>query len=170
MFRGILKDINGNIILNMESSDKKKIEDWYDNITTPNLTLEILDLEKDRDIIIKKRLEEYPTLEEIVDAMFDGGLDEIQRKRKIVKDKYPLNNILNITADIGWKILEKTRDRYLKNTDYTQLADSPISSSEKRIYRDYRQYLRDVITWYDSKTILKAKVMTFKEWRDWKRV
>tara|TARA_R110002020_G_scaffold245223_3_gene458878 strand:- start:3273 stop:3572 length:300 start_codon:yes stop_codon:yes gene_type:complete len=38
----------------------------------------------------RKRREEYPTLEECIHALLDGGdtLTELQKKRKSIKDKY----------------------------------------------------------------------------------
>ena len=37
----------------------------------------------------RNRQAEYPTIEECVHAMLDGGLDELQAKRQVVKQKYP---------------------------------------------------------------------------------
>ena len=37
----------------------------------------------------RKRRAEYPTIEDCVHAMLDGGLDELQAKRHAVKQKYP---------------------------------------------------------------------------------
>jgi len=37
----------------------------------------------------RKRLAEYPSIEECVHAMLDDGLVELQKKRAVVKAKYP---------------------------------------------------------------------------------
>ena len=37
----------------------------------------------------RKRVLEYPTIDECVHAILDDELDELQVKRKAVKDKYP---------------------------------------------------------------------------------
>ena len=37
------------------------------------------------------------------------------------------------------------RDNYLKLTDFTQLADSPITAEAKEDYRIFRQQLRDIL-------------------------
>ena len=37
----------------------------------------------------RKRQAEYPTIEDCVHAILDGGLDELQAKRQVVKQKYP---------------------------------------------------------------------------------
>ena len=53
------------------------------------------EVDKEKEIVdkinnewLKKRLEEYPTIEECVHAILDGELDALQAKRKLVKDKY----------------------------------------------------------------------------------
>jgi hypothetical protein len=41
---------------------------------------------------LKNRLEEYPTMNDFLNAFFDGGesaLEELQQKRLLVKEKYP---------------------------------------------------------------------------------
>ena len=42
----------------------------------------------------RKRLEEYPSIEECVHAMLDNGLVELQEKRAAIKAKYPKVDIL----------------------------------------------------------------------------
>jgi len=37
----------------------------------------------------RKRQAEYPSIEDCVHAILDGGLDELQAKRQVVKQKYP---------------------------------------------------------------------------------
>lgn len=67
-------------------------------------------------------------------------------------------------VEIKFNKLDKEIKRILKETDYTQLADAPIESKDKKNYRDYRSYLRKVKSQHDSKTILKARVLSFEEW------
>jgi len=45
--------------------------------------------EHDSQEYARNRLEEYPSIEECVHAMLDDGLVELQKKRAIVKAKYP---------------------------------------------------------------------------------
>jgi hypothetical protein len=45
--------------------------------------------EHDAQAYARSRKAEYPTIEECVHAMLDGGLDELQAKRQVVKQKYP---------------------------------------------------------------------------------
>ena len=68
---------------------------WLDaNQTQPSaseITAEIqrLQTEHDAQAYARQRKAEYPTIEECVHAMLDGGLDELQAKRQVVKQKYP---------------------------------------------------------------------------------
>lgn len=60
----------------------------------------------------------------------------------------------------------RTRDKSLKDTDWTQLADVPLDSLEKKNYRSYRSYLRDLPKNVKSGK-LEVKCMSFKEWKKW---
>lgn len=53
------------------------------------------------------------------------------------------------------------RNLYLQQYDFTQLADAPFISAEKKEYADYRQYLRDYTkeeNWWE------AEPKTYDEW------
>jgi hypothetical protein len=52
-------------------------------------SLTIAKAEKDATAYKEKRKLEYPSIEEVVHAMLDGTLDDIQAARAIVKAKYP---------------------------------------------------------------------------------
>ena len=41
----------------------------------------------------RKRQSEYPSLEECIHAILDGELEELQAKRKVVKEKYPKSEL-----------------------------------------------------------------------------
>jgi hypothetical protein len=43
-----------------------------------------------------------------------------------------------------WKELRKKRDELLAASDFTQLADSPLNSEQKQVWRVYRQALRNL--------------------------
>lgn len=70
------------------------------------------------------------------------------------------------SAEECWKKLREERDKILQSTDYTQLADAPISSEVKRLYREYRQYLRKLPNGYNDEYITHYKIETFKEWKN----
>jgi hypothetical protein len=49
-----------------------------------------------------------------------------------------------------WKALRSERDRLLAACDWTQVADAPLTASDKQAWADYRQALRDVPQDFDS--------------------
>lgn len=53
----------------------------------------------------------------------------------------------------------------LDDTAWSMLADAPLSSDGRKLYQNYRQYVRDVPELWQRKQITKLKVMTFDEWR-----
>ena len=71
-----------------------------------------------------------------------------------------------VSVEDAWKELRSKRDELLRNTDYTQLADAPIDSTTKRLYREYRAYLRKLPTSYNDEYIRQYKIETFKEWKN----
>jgi hypothetical protein len=54
-------------------------------------SVEIEDISQEHTIkeVIAKRIAEYPTPAEFLNAFFDGGLEELREKRLLVKEKYP---------------------------------------------------------------------------------
>ncbi|WP_299492958.1 tail fiber assembly protein [uncultured Shewanella sp.] len=43
-----------------------------------------------------------------------------------------------------WNEVKSIRERLLKETDFTQLSDSPLTSDKKLAFAEYRQALRDI--------------------------
>lgn len=66
----------------------------------------------------------------------------------------------------AWKGLREKRDKLLRDTDYTQLADAPIKPDAKKMYREYRQYLRRLPNGYNDEHIRSYKIESFREWRN----
>ena len=61
------------------------------------------------------------------------------------------------------KFIEK-RDSILKDTDWTQLSDTFIKKPKlKKMYREYRQYLRDLPLGVDPKIEKNLTIATFEE-------
>lgn len=88
---------------------------------------------------------------------------EIADKRLITLEKVKLNNgTLKRQVDIE-RVRLKVQD-ILRNTDYTQLPDIPLTYQIKQEYRNYRQYLRD----YPNKLVTGEtrdyNIPTFYEW------
>ena len=54
------------------------------------------------------------------------------------------------------------RDSYLRDTDYTQLLDSPYSEEEIKQYAAYRVYLRN---YTNQENWWEQNPMTFDEWK-----
>ena len=54
------------------------------------------------------------------------------------------------------------RDAMLKSTDVYMLPDFPISDEERQLYKQYRQYLRDLP---ESKDFPDVDVLSFDDWQ-----
>lgn len=63
------------------------------------------------------------------------------------------------------KKLEQDIKLALNETTWSMLSDAPLSQEGKKLYRDYRQYLRDIPDLWKRQQINELKVMTFDEWR-----
>jgi hypothetical protein len=50
-----------------------------------------------------------------------------------------------MTDDELRKIIRATRNHLLQGSDWTQLADSPLTDARKQLWADYRQQLRDLL-------------------------
>lgn len=62
--------------------------------------------------------------------------------------------------------LKPLRDQYLRDTDHSQLADAPYSSEEKKLYRRYRHYLRELPLVIRNGHSKGYEVVSFKEWKE----
>jgi len=65
----------------------------------------------------------------------------------------------------AWNILRGKRDKFLLETDHSQLADAPYVSEEKARYRQYRTYLRNLPSAHTQESIDSAIVKTFEEFK-----
>ena len=61
-------------------------------------------------------------------------------------------------------IKRSERDIMLKATDVYMLIDFPISDEERELYKQYRQYLRDLPA---DENFPDVEVMNFEEWSQW---
>lgn len=61
--------------------------------------------------------------------------------------------------------LRDLRDKYLAETDFTQLPDAPVDATLRSRYVEYRSYLRALPSNYTDQNITSFQVMTFSEWR-----
>lgn len=119
-----------------------------------------------REQVTQKRLAEYPSQLDIIEAMLDGGLDDLQAERIAIKEKYPYPDAVRSSkVDIGWRKFRDARDKALAASDFSQLADAPFDSTTKAEYRQYRQYLRNLPSQHNNSSVWDAKVMSFSEWK-----
>lgn len=72
---------------------------------------------------------------------------EYQQKRSKTEGEIAIDNS-NL-----WQNIRSRRDIELKESDWTQLPDSPLSSDKKNEWQMYRQGLRDVTTYPDPNEI-----------------
>ena len=56
------------------------------------------------------------------------------------------------------------RDRMLALSDFSQLPDVPLTNGEKKAYRQYRRYLRELPVLIERGQVTEFKVMDFKAW------
>ncbi len=52
--------------------------------------------------------------------------------------------------DAKWIELKRVRERLLKEIDWTQMPDSPLTAEQKQAFADYRQALRDLPQQFDN--------------------
>lgn len=84
--------------------------------------------------------------------------------------EYTVEYIDHIPEQVSgyWKMLRDRRNEELSRCDWTQLADAPVDGIKRRLWRDYRQYLRDLPTQYSDETVQDAKIKSFEEYVLWK--
>lgn len=64
----------------------------------------------------------------------------------------------------GFADLRSRRLKCLQETDWTQLADVSLTQDERRQYRAYRQYLRDLPSLHNEESVSSAEVYSYEEW------
>lgn len=52
----------------------------------------------------------------------------------------------------------------LLDTDWSQLSDAPLKTEERRIYKKYREYVRNKKKEYSDDNIKNWKILTYKEY------
>ena len=73
------------------------------------------------------------------------------------------------TLEETWMLVRQKRSRLLSQSDWTQLADSPLDTQEKKEWRAYRQYLRNFTKLHNDDSIIYAKIYSFEEFKSGKR-
>ena len=89
--------------------------------------------------------------------------------RVLLPKEYDLS-VEDVTSELtiaeSWAKLRSERDVILASLDFTQLADAPITSDQKRLYREYRDYLRKLPSQYNDETVVNYKIESFQEWKN----
>jgi len=99
------------------------------------------------------------------------------KKEKISITYYKIKPLYRIIADnledteksAYWNALRNERNQVLKNTDMTMLSDFPLTTKERGIYREYRDYLRNLPLNYNDSSIDRFNIMNFQEWKEFFR-
>ena len=87
----------------------------------------------------------------------------IEDFRRIISEAKIIKNKQEVLDEIV--IIKDKAKKYLKETDYTQLADSPVQGEERLRYIKYRKYLRNIDIIFKQKQILKPYVMDYDTWK-----
>jgi hypothetical protein len=69
---------------------------------------------------------------------------------------------LEVSVEVA---LRNGRDQKLKETDFTQLADAPLTSEEKSEYREYRKWLRELPRLWEEDMLDEPIALTLEQWR-----
>ena len=86
------------------------------------------------------KVESWPTIDNFLQVLESSVGSEVDGKWKAF-------NVRNRTNDEKWDILRSKRDELLKNSDFTQLGDSPSNAVK---WKAYRKLLRDLPTDYPN--------------------
>lgn len=87
-----------------------------------------------------------PDIVDVIDELDEQGNPTGKKTTQINATKQTNKQAAEATAstDRAWKNLRDKRDQMLKNSDYSQLEDSPYDAAKKAEYVTYRQELRDL--------------------------
>ena len=84
--------------------------------------------------------------------------------------KYLGDNLGTIETELFWDKFRKERNKALRDSDCAMLADFPLTTNNSRVlYREYREFLRNLPLNYNDSTISNYKVMSFEEWKEFFR-
>jgi len=106
-------------------------------------------------------------------------IEMLNSKKEAVKKKYYKivpkfyfieDNLGKNVLELFWDNLRLDRNQLLNKTDWTQLADNKIDTKNKQLYREYRDYLRDLPKNYNDDSISKYRIMDFEDWFKFKYI
>lgn len=100
----------------------------------------------------------------VVDVTYNSATQKLNSVTAFIDGDYVKEyEVVNLTADektavdnIHWNKIREERTQKLKDSDWTQTSDSPLSNSKKTEWQTYRQALRDITTQSDPFNITWA--------------
>lgn len=118
---------------------------------------------------VKKAFPEVTNVElffkkDILSAKNFGYIDKILKQIEKVDQEFK-NECENRKANEKIDKVKSIIEQQLLNTTWSMLADAPLSNEGKKLYRDYRQYLRDIPDLWRRKQITELEVLNFEDWR-----
>lgn len=108
----------------------------------------------------------------VVDSKVESRLNsnkelvEIKYFKIVPEFQFLGDNIGALETELFWDKLREERSLVLTNTDWTQIADCSMDSKTRHMYREYRQYLRNLPLNYNDDTVINYTIMSFDRWRD----
>ena len=98
-----------------------------------------------------------------------AGVDNVEISEEVFRniERYVWNGT-DMVRDPDFEVKRRSaevrakRDELLCQTDKYMLADFPVAEDERELYRQYRQYLRDVP---EQEDFPDEAIKTFEEWK-----
>ena len=98
-----------------------------------------------------------------------AGVDNVEISEEVFRniERYVWNGT-NMVRDPDFEVKRRSaevraeRNELLCQTDKYMLADFPVAEDERELYRQYRQYLRDVP---EQEDFPDEAIKTFEEWK-----
>ena len=87
----------------------------------------------------------------------DGNMVDVETKEILVKTKTQEELQFQFMFE-----LRSMRNTLLAHTDWTQAQDTPLSESQRLLYAEYRQKLRDITDTYSNATSMSEVVFPEK--------
>ena len=141
----------------MELSEIKVFIDRWEALFDKNYSVNKLYPEfSNLDIFFKKEIMEAASVK-IADKILTD-IEEVDAEFKLECEKRK--------SEEEAKKLDKEIKEALTDTIWSMLPDAPLSQDGKKLYREYRQYLRDIPDLWRRKQITKLEVMNFDKWRE----
>lgn len=139
--------------------DYRKIAEFcerWDRLFDKNYSYDqVIKDEPNKDVWFKKNIMEYSDVNKAEKLL--GAIEKVDKKAKRDYE-------ISITFEDEIRI-RKNRDAYLALTDRTQLADFPLEQDERKLYREYRQFLRDLPVSIRKREYTLKRVVAFDEWK-----